>query len=459
MSGSTNKKKTSKSKKNRSRLNIPIIIGLVILIYLIVRFCTYFLSNTTTLYEVVAGSSEGRFNSQYTALVLREETTVYSESAGYINFFIGDSTPVSVGAQAYVIDDSGELSARLEEASRNQTVMDANELSQIKSTIYDFDTSYSRDNYYEVSNFKDKLQSQVLDLINSNVFNNLNSGVTSAQSGTYRIVNSDISGIMQHSVDGFESYTQDDIEAAMFRKVNYDKKIIKSNDLVGVGDPIYKVVTDENWQLIIQLNYDDNYDDLDYVTFEFIQDGITVEAPFETFTKAGAKYGIISLDKYMIRYISDRYLQIQIISDTVSGLKIPKSSVGQEQFYIIPVEFMTQGGNSSGYGFMKQNIADNGTTSVEYVECQIVKTTDEFCYVSADTFESGDILVQPETNVQYKVTAKENLDGVYISNGGSYNFMVVDILGEDSGYYIVKNTANGLCIYDQILKDASTYDK
>lgn len=456
------KKAVSRSKNGRTRLNVNvwIIIGVIILIYLIVRFCTYFLSDTTSLYEVVAGSTEGRFNTQYTALVLRDETVVNAVKTGYVNFFIGDATPVNVGSQTYVIDESGDLSARLEEASRNQTILNENELHQIKDTIYDFDTSYDPDSYYDTYYFKYRLESQVLDLINSNVFGNLNSGINSSSKGTYTIVVSDIAGIMQHNVDGFEGLTADDVEAALFRRANYSKNIIKSNDLIEEGSPVYKVVTSEKWQLVIQLGSDDAVDDLDYVTIEFLSDGIMVDAPFKTFTKAGAKYGIISLDKYMIRYISDRYVSIQIVSDTFSGLKIPKSSVGEEQFYVIPVEFVTQGGNSTGSGFIKQIVNKDGTTSAEFTDCKIAKLTDEYAYVSVNDFESGDILIEPDTNVQYKITAKENLQGAYISAGGNYSFTIVDILGKENGFYIVsEHTSGGLRIYDQILKDASEHDK
>lgn len=442
-------------KNKRSRLNIWIIIVAIILIYLIVRFCTYFFGNDSSLYEVMNGSAEGRFNSQYTALALRTEEVVTSVDTGYINFFVGDAIPVHVDEQTYVIDESGELSARLEEASRNQTVLNENDLRQIKSTIYDFDTSYSPDNYYDTYYFKYKMQSQILDLINSNVFDSLNNGMSSAAAGSYSIARSEVSGIMQHSIDGFEGYSLDDVEAAMFRRANYNKQIIKSNDLVDKDEPIYKVVTSETWNLVIQLNDEDDYEDLSYVTIAFLNDGVQAEAAFDTFTKAGSKYGVITLNKYMIRYISDRYVQIQILSDSVSGLKIPKSAVADKPFYIIPTEFMTQGGDSSANGFLKQVDGANGSMSVQFVPTDIYKTTDEYCYVDMSAFDQGDVLVHPETNVQYKVTARENLQGAYLDSAGNNIFRVVDIIGEDNGYYIVStNTPFGLRVYDQILKKA-----
>jgi len=443
------------AEKNRAKLNIWIIICALILIYLIIRFCTYFFGNKASLYEVVSGTSEGRFNSQYTAVALREESVIESEETGYINFFVGDATPVYVGEQTYVIDRNGELSARLEEASRNQTVLNENDLRQIKNTIYDFDTSYSPDNYFDTYYFKYKMESQILDLINSNVFDNLNSGMSGASSASYTIAKSEISGVMQHSIDGFEDYTLEDIEASMFRRPNYSKKIIKSNDLIDSGSPICKVVTSEIWNLVIQLD-DEDYDDLEYVTIQFLNDGVQTEAQFDTFVRAGSKYGVITLNKYMIRYISDRYVPIQIISDTFTGLKIPKSSVGEETFYIIPSEFATMGGDSSEKGFLRQVIGSDGTSSVVFTPCDIYRDTGEFCYVSMDDFEQGDIVIHPETNIQYKITARENLQGAYVSGGGRYLFRIIDILGEDNGYYIVSNnTPFGLRLYDQILKKAS----
>ena len=453
MSGVKTVEKSEQSEK-KSKLNIWIFVCLIVLIYFLVHICASFFNNTTSLYEVVEGSSKGRFNTQYTALVLREEKVVTASKSGYINFFVSDAAPISVNTESCVIDESGELSERLEEASQNQTVLNENELDQLKSTIHDFDTTYNCDSYYETYSFKYKIQSQLLDLINSNVFD----GLTGYSAGSYVVDKSPVSGIMMHSVDGFEDYDLDSLEAAMFRRENYNKTIVKSNDFVDSGSPIYKVVTSEDWNLVIQLDSNDNYDDLDYITIEFTGDGIVCEAPFETFTKAGAKYGVISLSKYMIRYVSERYIQIQIVSDSVSGLKIPKTALGQEAFYIIPAEFLTQGGDSNGYGFLKRTTS-GGKTSVEYIECQIVKTTDEYAYVSTDMFESGDVLVQPDTNVQYKITAKENLDGVYLTNGGGYSFVTVDILGEDNGYYIISESSNGICVYDQILEDASAYDK
>ncbi len=441
-------KKTDNKTEEKKGLNILVIVVPVIFIYLVISFCTYFFNNTTRLYEVTEGSGGGRFNSQYNALIIRSESVVNAEKDGYVNFLTGDSTPVNVGAQTCVIDSSGTFNSMLEEAAINHNALTESDMAVVKSSIYDFDTSFDPDNFYDAYNFKYRIDSQITDLINSNLFSD-NLSVFSAGSG-YSVVKSEIAGIMLHNVDGFEKVNTDNVEASMFRKANYNKCIIKNNEHVESGSPIYKIVTDDDWQLVIQLSDTDDYSDVEYVTVEFLKDGIITDAYFDTFTRAGVKYGVITLNKYMIRYISDRYEQIQILSDSVQGLKIPKTAVGEKQFYSIPVDFLTQGGDSSVFGFMA--IKDD---SVEFINPLIYKQNDEFCYVSTEDIEEGTLLLKTGSNTQFKVSARENLDGAYLSGGGGFSFRIIDILGEQNSYYIVaSNTPNGLKVYDQIRMNA-----
>ena len=40
--------------------------------------------------------------------------------------------------------------------------------------------------------------------------------------------------------------------------------------------------------------------------------------------------------KYMEQFVSDRYVDFEIVTDEVRGLKIPRSSVTDVTFYVIP---------------------------------------------------------------------------------------------------------------------------
>ena len=57
----------------------------------------------------------------------------------------------------------------------------------------------------------------------------------------------------------------------------------------------------------------------------------------------GISYGVLTFDNSMIRYASERFLNIELILEDECGLKIPKSAVVEEQFFVIPHDYITNG--------------------------------------------------------------------------------------------------------------------
>ena len=81
----------------------------------------------------------------------------------------------------------------------------------------------------------------------------------------------------------------------------------------------------------------------------------TVWADFSILKKGKQYYGCLDFDKSMIRYADKRYLNVELILEDQSGLKIPKSSVIKKSCYAIPQDYITTGGNSSDSGVMIQD--------------------------------------------------------------------------------------------------------
>lgn len=48
----------------------------------------------------------------------------------------------------------------------------------------------------------------------------------------------------------------------------------------------------------------------------------------------GKTYGKLDFSKYMEQFISDRFVDFEIITEEVTGLKIPKSAVTDVEFYL-----------------------------------------------------------------------------------------------------------------------------
>ena len=58
----------------------------------------------------------------------------------------------------------------------------------------------------------------------------------------------------------------------------------------------------------------------------------------------GSYLGYLAFDSSMVRYAQDRFVDVELILEDQSGLKIPKSAITKKDFYVIPEDYLTQGG-------------------------------------------------------------------------------------------------------------------
>ena len=56
---------------------------------------------------------------------------------------------------------------------------------------------------------------------------------------------------------------------------------------------------------------------------KFLKDGMTQSGDFSIVKIDEAKYGKIDFSRGLIRYASERFLDIELVTNTVTGLKIP----------------------------------------------------------------------------------------------------------------------------------------
>ncbi len=444
---------TIKYKFPKRKINIGVIICVMIILYFVAYGYALFFNKNSSFFEVVPGSTASSFDGKYTALILRSEVPVNSASTGYVNFFVGDQTPVYVGQQAYLIDKSGELSFRLNQAAQSTVVLNENDLTQLKDSLYNFKLSFRDSDYYETYHFKYQLESQILDLVNTSIFENNDI----KYSGAYNIYNSSYAGIVMHYIDGFESMNVDSFDAASFKRNNYHKVIVKSNDYVNEGAPVYKVITSDNWYLVIQVSDPETFRGLHVVSIEFLKDNIKTDANFELIARGGNYYGVITLNKYMIRYAADRYTQIAFTDDTVEGLKVPITAVTSKQYLAVPEEFLIRGGDSeTKEGFYVKTPGANGIDTVAPRYPEIILRKDGLCYIPQedDALKNGDILIMENSNNEFTVGMLASLTGVYTDKSGKAVFRFVEEIGENNGFYIVKaNTENGVRLFDQVYND------
>ena len=159
----------------------------------------------------------------------------------------------------------------------------------------------------------------------------------------------------------------------------------------------------------------------------------------------------------MIRYVNERYLDIELIIEDESGLKIPKSAEVSKDFFVVPKSYLTQGGNSSSEGVMRQTEDAKGNPITEFLQVTVYYEEDEVIYLDPNAFESGDVLLKPDSNETYPLKEKRSLKGVYSINKGYAVFKQIQILCESDEYYIIEEgNSIGLSNYDHIALDGQS---
>lgn len=72
----------------------------------------------------------------------------------------------------------------------------------------------------------------------------------------------------------------------------------------------------------------------------------------------------------MIRYAGDRFLDVELVTNTKTGLKIPVSSIVSKEFYTIPTTLQTTN-DSNIAGFRREVKDEDGKISTEFIQATL----------------------------------------------------------------------------------------
>lgn len=439
-------------------LNIGMIIFAVIFIYIVICVFMYFASKHIVWYEVTLGSLST--NNIYKAVALRDETVIEASDAGYVNYFAREGAKVAVGDLVYAIDESGKLADYINPDSTGENTLSDADLSELKMEIVGFANSFDSNNFTSVYDFKYDMEGMALKLANYNILESIDSIQESGLTGLVKQCTASMSGIVVYSMDGYENLTLEEMTAELMEPKSYEKEQFLSNTLVAAGNPVYKLSTNEDWSLVIQVDKDREEELLtaEYVKVRFLKNQETSWGQVTSFTNAdGDIFVKLTLTNSMITFCNDRFVDIELILEDEAGLKIPNSAVVEKEFFIVPKRYVTKGGNSNNYGVLRETYLEDGTATTEFVETSIYNETDEEYYLDDITLRIGDYLVMPESSEKYAVSRRDSLIGVYNINKGYADFKQVNILYSNDEYSIVQSNTNyGLNVYDYIVLDAST---
>jgi len=437
-------------------INIGILIFIFIFIYMGLNVYTYLTKNRIQVYEVLQGTIVE--DKEHTGIILREEELKYTEKAGYISYYIREGKKASIGTTIYAIDETGRMSEVLAANQEENNAISAEDLAELKKQISAFSISYSNEKFSEVYEAKYNFESAALEYAGLNNLENLEE-ILKSQGITFQQIRADRAGIVAYTTDGLEGLTADDISSESFNLENYKKEYLNSRTMVESGALAYRLVTDEQWSVVFELTAEEaaSYQETTGVTVDFPDQNLSAAANFSMFSGSdGGYYGKLDLSRYMIQFISDRFVNFELVTDNFNGLKIPVSSIVTKDFQIVPIEYLSYGGDNNKPGFLKKVFNENGESSIVFVPTTLYYSTEEFYYIDSEELTSENVIVKPDSADEYHIGATASLQGVYNVNKGYAVFKQIDILTSNDEYCIVKkNMSYGLSDYDHIALDGS----
>lgn len=442
-------------------INIGMVIFAAIFVYIVVCVFGYFTEKHIVPYEVKEGSLSS--NNVYQGIALRSEEIVTASQAGYINYYAREGERVGVGNLVYTLDESGKLSEYLTDEGSGENSLSDKDLSELKTEILGFTSNFDETEFAQTYDFKYSVKGTVLKLANANVLENIDKINSSGISELVAFCPAPKSGIVIYSVDGYEDLTIEQFTSDLFENDEYEKKQLISNELIANGDPVYKLSTNEDWSIVIQTDEEKAAElvELEYVKVKFLKNQNTSWGEVATYTNPDGEVFIeLKFNNSMVTFCTDRFIDIELITEDETGLKIPNSSIVEKEFFIVPKEYVTQSGVNGNTGVMREAFDENGTATTEFVETTIYKETETEYYLDDSQLRIGDYIIKPESTQKQSISKRGTLIGVYNINKGYADFKQINILYQNEEYSIVKsNTQYGLNVYDYIVLDAASVEE
>ncbi|MCI5805434.1 MAG: hypothetical protein MR029_03765 [Clostridium sp.] len=450
----------SRKPSNEFRMNIGTIIFAIIFFYIIIRILISLQKESLSIYEVQ--NSYIDTNISATALIVRQEELVNATSSGYVSYYVRDGEKIGKNKTVYTIDETGSIYEKIKDTDSDAFELTNDGLSEIRTRISNFENYFNYASFSDVYNFHYDIENAVLELTNEAMIEQLTSlDDSSTDISTYKKVTTTDSGIITYYKDGYENFDIHNFKASDINKSNYKKATLKTGEIINSGDPVYKLITSENWYLIAELSDKQvkELSDQDTVTVNIHNSSKNITCNFELTKQNNKNFIIISLNQQMVNYINDRFIDIVIIQDQNNGLKIPNTSITKKSVYKIPIDYLSQGSDSTSNNLLNIKVLDDkGEVTLKQVSPDIYKTDDEYCYVDPNDFDQNDVLVNTQNNdtLALNTAEKAELQGVFCVNQGIATFRNIDVLYQDDEYTIVKpEVPYSIAWYDRIILDQS----
>lgn len=438
------------------QINAALIIFGIIFLYVLFNVILTLRKEPVATYKV--NSSNINNNISCEGIALREEKEIAAGKSGYVCYYVRDGERVAKGAPICTIDETGTLLQSVSMVPEGTSVFSAADYLEVRNSIDIFKSGYSDNSFYQVYQFRNSIESKVLEMSNQIMMKEYRTQGTAVQSTVENMVSPN-TGIITYYIDHYEKLTPEMLTAEHFDRSKYDRKIFKAGDIVESGNTIYKLIDNEEWTVCCKITIDQANTLLDenklYYTINNSE--IQIASNYDLIRSEDFYVLVLLLNRYMIDYVEERFLSVEIILDSYEGLKVPNTAFTEKSVYKVPKEYMTAGGNESSYDKLYVEKRDeNGEMTVRQIQPSIYRTDEEYFYVGTEVLSDEDVLKKPDSTETLPVSTldRDKLKGVYLANKGIADFVEISMLRDGDEFSIVKYN-NGLREFDNIVMDAS----
>lgn len=179
---------------------------------------------------------------------------------------------------------------------------------------------------------------------------------------------------------------------------------------------------------------------------------------------AGSYLAVFQADRFINRFLDDRFVPLQITYDQHSGLKIPNSAIAAKQVLLIPKTAVDK--DERGDYFVRKKATDEKKQEIGVsVRIKVYgEDAENHYYVLAvddpQALTKNDVIFNLDTENtkeydSYTITKEEKILGVYVLNKGYADFKRIRRLYQSDHFSIVqKFFPYSIKIYDQIAGEA-----
>lgn len=429
-------------KRFRIHLNIGTLIFGILFVYLCITLILFATKRHVDTYQVISGPLSG--NDTYTAMIMRNEEVVKSSVDGYVNFFINDASKISKSDLICCVSPS--------ELPTSNITIDSTDTQTLRTLSSAASKTFDRIRFDDIYDLQYSISNVLWDAAAMN-----------SAAGNFYVSYQD--GIVSTYVDGCEYVTEDELTTDMGQNSGYLCTRLSNQQRVQIGTDLYRMISGEEWYIYFPITDAQTVRlaSLPSIKVKFLSDNNTESGKLSFYTNGDQRFAKVTLHSGLLRYVDERYIDVEIISNVQTGLKIPTSAIVTKDFYTVPASFLTYSGENDEAGFLRETRRDDGSKTTSFVEATVyAKITpddgsEDLYYVDTSVFSAGDILVRPDSDTKYTINNTGTLEGVYCVNKGYSVFRKISIIDQNSDFCIVEEgTSYGLSLYDFIVRDGST---